>query len=382
MSPPSFSLTFELTHLSTLNSEKESEVEAHELAELLRREGLPLTPEEVRWAVETYDLKVGEDLDRLAQEVMREGAEWTMKALQGFWEALGNSPHPYEVEAIEARLREGGGVVLRCARPEGTSSQEVLVKVKLDDGTKFAFHGAAPFDNLALCARPGFVEVQGLFDPDLSAEFLVTGSWASFKGRDRKALDEALETAKALRPLLSAMGHEGLEKALIALRTLEEKESRFEEPYVLARGEGFWALRRGLILNNPVLDGAFLLGEPVTLSFPGDVEFTFRGSLSLGALHLGELRIRLGEEVIDLGTRSEFGVYNLRGVKNPLAEAIQRRLWWELEDLESYGIGALAGVSPKTLAFLRAFAEHEDPFRALAEGRFRPHVIAHLFKEI
>ncbi len=357
-------------------------MKAHDLAELLRREGLPLTPEEVRWAVETYDLKVDEDLDRLAQEVVREGAEWTTKALRGFWEALGNSPHPYEVEAIEARLREGGGVILRCARPEDTSSQEVLVKVKLDDGTKFAFHGVAPFDSLALRARPGFVEVQGLFGPDLSAELLVTGNWASFKGRDRKALDEALETAKALRPLLSAMGHEGLEKALIALASLEERESRFEEPYILARGEDFWALRRDLVLGDPRLDGAFLLGEPVTLSFPGDVEFTFRGSLSLGALDLSELRIRLGEEAIDLGTRSEFGAYNLRGLKNPLAEAIQRRLWWELEDLENYRSGALVEASPKALAFLRAFAEHEDPFRALAEGRFRPHVIAHLFKEI
>ncbi len=69
-------------------------MEARELAELLRREGLLSTPEEVRWAVEAYGLKVDEDLDRLAQEVVREGAEWTMKALQAFWEALGDSPTP------------------------------------------------------------------------------------------------------------------------------------------------------------------------------------------------------------------------------------------------------------------------------------------------
>ncbi len=270
---------------------------------------------------------------------------------------------------------------MRCARPEDTSSQEVSVRVKLDDGTKFTFHGAAPFASLALRAWPGVVEVQGLFGPDLSDELLLRGSWASFKGRDRKALDEALETARALRPLLSAMGHEGLEKALIALASLEEKESRFEEPHILARGEGFWALRRGLVLGDPRLDGTFLLEKPVTPSFPGGVEFTFRGSLSLGALHLSELRIRLGEEAIDLGTRGEFGTYNLRG-KDPLAEAIQRRLRWELEDLENYRSGALAGASPKALAFLRAFAEHEEPFRVLAEGKFRPHVVAHLFKEI
>jgi hypothetical protein len=357
-------------------------MKAQDLAELLRREGLPLTPEEVRWAVEAYDLRVGEDLDRLAQEVVREGVEWTMKTLQGFWEALGNSPHPYEVEAIEGRLREGGGAIVRCGKPEDASSQGVLVRVKLDDGTKFAFHGVAPFDSLTLRARPGFVEVQELFGPDFSDGLLVTGSWASFKGWDRKALDEALETARALRPLFSAMGHEGLEKALSALGTLEKGESRFQEPYVLARGEDFWALRRGLFLGAPDLDGAFLLGESVTLSFPGDVEFTFRGSLSLGALHLSELRIRLGEEVIDLGARGEFGAYNLKGAKNPLAEAIQRRLLWELEDLENYGIGPLTGVSPKMLTFLGAFAEHEDPFRALAEGKLGPHVTAYLFKNI
>ncbi len=365
-----------------LNSKRGDQVEVHDLAELLRREGLPFIPEEVRWAVETYGLKVGKDLDRLAQEVMREGAEWTTKALQGFWEALGNSPHPNEMEAIEARLQEGGEARLRCVKSGDPSSREVLVKVKLDDGVNLAFHGVAPFDSLTLRARPGFVEVQGLFGPDLSAQLLVVGNWASFKGRDREALGEALEAVGVLRPLLSAMGHEGLEKALSVLGALEKRESRLEEPYVLARAEDFWALRRGLFLGDPLLDGAFLLGESVTLSFPGDAEFTFRGSLSLGALHLSELRIRLGEEVVDLGARSEFGAYNLKGVKDPLAEAIRRRLLWEFEDLENYGIGALAGASPKMLTFLGTFADHEDPFRALAEGKFRPHITAHLFKDI
>jgi len=355
-------------------------VEAHDLAELLRREGLPFIPEEVRWAVEAHGLKVDGDLDRLTQEVVREGAEWTMRALRGFFEALGGFPHPYEMEAIEARLRRGGEVRFRCVNSEETSLQGALVKVRLDDGTNFAFHGTTPLESLALHARPGYVEAQGLFGSDLSAKLLVAGNWASFKGQDRKALGEALETVRALRPLLSAVGHEGLEKALGVLGTLGEKESRFEEPYVLARGEGFWALRRGLFLGDPALDGAFLLGEPVTLSFPGGVEFTFRGSLSLGALHLSELRIRLGEEVVDWGEKGEFGAYYLERSKNPLVEAIQRRLWWEFEDLENHGTGALVGASPKMLAFLGAFAEHEDPFRALAEGKFRPHVTAYLFK--
>jgi hypothetical protein len=357
-------------------------VKAHGLAELLRQEDLPFTPEEVKWVVEAYDLKVGENLDLLTREVVREGAEWTTKVLQSFWGILGNSPHPAEMEVIEDRLREGGEARLHCTKPEDGSPEEVLVKVKLGNGVKFTFYGVAPLDSLSLRAWPGLVEVRGLFGPSLADELLVVGSWASFKGRDREALDEALETVRALRPLLTAIGHEGLERALSVLGTLEEGESRFEEPYVLARGDSFLALRRGLFLGNPALDGAFLLGETVTLSFPGDVEFSFRGSINLGAIHLSQLRIRLGEEVIDWGVRHEFNTSNFKGAKDPLAEAIRRWLLWEFEDLENHGIGALTKASPKMLTFLGAFANHEDPFRALAEGKFAPHITAYLFKDI
>ncbi len=38
--------------------------------------------------------------------------------------------------------------------------------------------------------------------------------------------------------------------------------------------------------------------------------------------------------------------------------------------------------SPKALAFFRAFARHEDPFRALAEGRFPLHVKAEFFLDL
>jgi hypothetical protein len=34
------------------------------------------------------------------------------------------------------------------------------------------------------------------------------------------------------------------------------------------------------------------------------------------------------------------------------------------------------------LAFLRAFANHEDPFEALAEGRFHPYATAELFADL
>jgi ABC-type amino acid transport substrate-binding protein len=34
------------------------------------------------------------------------------------------------------------------------------------------------------------------------------------------------------------------------------------------------------------------------------------------------------------------------------------------------------------LAFLRAFASHEDPFQALAEGRFQAYVTAELFADL
>jgi hypothetical protein len=55
---------------------------------------------------------------------------------------------------------------------------------------------------------------------------------------------------------------------------------------------------------------------------------------------------------------------------------------WEFEDLENHGIGALTKASPKMLTFLSAFANHKDPFKALTEGKFAPHITAHLFREI
>jgi hypothetical protein len=156
-----------------------------------------------------------------------------------------------------------------------------------------------------------------------------------------------------------------------ALAGLEDGEARTEGPYVLARGGDTYALRKGDILGDPRLDGAVFLGKSVRLSFPGDVEFTLKTRWGLDSAEIDWAHIRLGgEEVLLHGRHTSVTPLH----KNPLVWELQRILVRELEGREGE-------FSPRTLAFLKAFARHEDPFGALAEGRFHAHVTAEFFFE-
>jgi hypothetical protein len=63
-------------------------------------------------------------------------------------------------------------------------------------------------------------------------------------------------------------------------------------------------------------------------------------------------------------------------------EAIKTGLNREFGRLEGGAKSPLYEASPRILAFLRAFAKHEDPFRALADGEFRPYMVAELFVDM
>jgi hypothetical protein len=93
------------------------------------------------------------------------------------------------------------------------------------------------------------------------------------------------------------------------------------------------------------------------------------------------VRFRLGEEVIHFWKDGLSTGYPLD--RDPVTKVVRFRVERAFDYHERSGYNTpLKEASPKMLAFLRAFAEHEDPFRALAEGKLRPHVIAELFSEI
>lgn len=170
-----------------------------------------------------------------------------------------------------------------------------------------------------------------------------------------------------------------MKKAFWKLERLKEGESYVEEPYVLTRNQGYWLLKRGPILGDPSLDGAILAGEPVTLSFPGG-EVSFRAWFSGDTINLKQVSIRWAEEAVGFDSGVHF--YGYAFGKNPILEAIKTGLDRELRRLEGGAKTPLYEASPRMLAFLRAFVNHEDPFRALADGEFCPYVVAEFFADM
>lgn len=128
------------------------------------------------------------------------------------------------------------------------------------------------------------------------------------EGRGKKAylrvgheerLKDILEGARFLRPFLSEAGFSDLEGALLALSRLEDGEIRQEGPYVLAKKGETWALFRGVLFGNPALDGAFLVGDEVTLPLREGAEITLRGYFFERRANLAAMSVRWGGERAD-----------------------------------------------------------------------------------
>jgi hypothetical protein len=68
--------------------------------------------------------------------------------------------------------------------------------------------------------------------------------------------------------------------------------------------------------------------------------------------------------------------------KNPIVDAIKAGLNQTFERFRNGEENSLSEVSPKMLAFLKAFVDHENPLQALADRKLRPYVVAELFKGI
>ncbi len=346
------------------------------MIELLEGDRCSFTPEGVKALTERYGLKLGEDFDALTQAVVKEGLRRTVVPLRKLWDVLGAPPSPQ----VEKGLEEGKTVRVWCAKPTTKGQERVEVSVAgglgSGPGERFHFPLSCPLpEGLDVDAGTGWVT---LYTP---SGLLATNGRAFFKTKDQSDLEKALETAKVLRPVLSAMDLPDLGDALGGLERLRRGEVRMEGPYVLVRTGSYWALRRGLVLGDPRLDGALLADEEVRLSFSEGTEVAFRFYWWRGEANLDYVRFRLGEEVIHFWKDGLSTGYPLD--RDPVTKVIRFRIKRAFEYHERSGYNTpLKEASPKMLAFLRAFAEHEDPFYALAEGKLRPYVIAELFSEI
>jgi hypothetical protein len=349
---------------------------AEQIASILQEERNLFTEEGVRGVIERHGLEAEEPLQDLVKKVQEIGRERALKATGKFFECL-ELPTPQEVEEA---LRSGGAVRAQYQSSERVPHKELAVDVRRAKGVyeklRLPFPDRQGFGGLSFSAWTGYAELY------TQSRLHVINGGVFFRTADPEDLLKALEDACALRPFLSAVGLSDLEGALETLTRLGPEEKRVESEYVLARGGGFWALRRGAVSGDPLLDGTLLAEGKATLSFPGDVDIYIEGRWEASHLKASIVRIRLGGEEASFTATRMFiaSVFN----KDPIAQALKSGLKGELRlhergspywDVDEYH-------SPKMLAFLVALAEHEDPLRALAEGKLHLHATAELFSQL
>jgi len=319
------------------------------------------------------NLDIEEDLDTFFEKVSEAVTRRTEERVRAFFQSLG-VPFPPEVGE---RLREGGWVRLQHSGSEAGLSGEL--EVTTGGAGKSEEKLSVPFFGWDV-GRFDFHTLRGIVEFRTSSGLQIVRGSAYLRAFSQRDVESTLNAARGLRSFLVVMDLPDLEGAIEALAELAPGESRIEGDYVLARNES-WLLRRGLVFGDPVLDKAFLLGEPITLSFPGDVEISFRATWEARVV-IEDLRIRWGEE--EVAFRDVYFQASVF-VDDPAMRAIREGLRLEFRSLEG-GRSLLQRdreatdiYSPKMWAFLKAFAHHEDPFGALAEGRFHAHVTGELF---
>jgi hypothetical protein len=362
------------------------------VAQFLEDNAYPFTPEEIHRAIQRKRIHVKGDIEAFIREVQERGLAKTRGVLEALGDFLGIPSSSLVLEEAEKWLRDGAELVVRGPRPHiGVTDLEVAIKMyggSADDTVRSErFPSTGPHHHLLSEVFFSFSAKAGL------ETLLVFSSVYGVRGRvtlsasSPRHLEEHLEVVRGLRPLFSMMELSDLDGAIERLLELERGESRIEGPYVLVQGKSHWggdvwALRRGPIFGDPEVDGALLLDKEVGISFPGDVEFSFRVKRVFEVMGLQRLRIRWGDEEVNfryphLASAPYFA-------KNPVAEAIQSALMREIAKLEAEGKSEQFEDLPslRMLTFLKAFSKHEDPFGALAEGRLFAHVKAEFFMDL
>jgi hypothetical protein len=307
----------------------------------------PATPKGVREMVR--DLAPGEDPEVLAEKVLEEARKRTRRALDGLWGAFGLSSPP---SGVEESLLEGRHVTVWYPGARGRPELHVWPQTRDKE--------ILPLPRPVSCGEVSFNSRAGWVEVEVAPGLFATWNRVFFRAQSLAEIREAIEGAKALRPLFRALDLADLEEALKDLATLKEGEGRMEGPYALVRTRDFWSLRRGSLFGDPRSDGAFLAGQAVKLTFPGGIRLTLKGSLSGGMLSLQEGVLEWGGEAVRFRRGEEYcGAIHER----PISQLVRMGLWWELErPLRSY--------SSRVRSLIEELREEEDPIEALRSEDF------------
>jgi hypothetical protein len=307
----------------------------------------------------------GVDLDVLTEQVLQEAWKRMEGPLGALWESLGIRP-PTEVGEA---LREGYWLKAWYRRPSWWRPARVQLEMTGRTGTFYYEVPHRQYPDFSLEAWGGRIEVSTPFG------LFVRQKRAFLYAHDLKKVKEALRWAKSLRPLLSALDLEDLERALLALANLGDGDIRVEGPYLLARRGSLRVLRRGLFLENPALDGAFLTGQGVGLFYPKGLGITFRGEFVENHIGLRELKIWWRWEATHVGNVLGWSWNFLDD--DFLGDLIWRGLAWNRGALNAkeYPVELRAFIE----SLRESLSEGEDLLTVLNGDRLHSKIVSHLF---
>lgn len=290
---------------------------------------------------------------------MSEARKRIGEVLEGLRESLGiPSPLPPRLAKI---LERGESLVLATphnlpAHVEiGTERDEVLLRTP------------SPIEIWPPASLKGSKGGDVAFDVGIPYAVFARRGRVSFYSPDYENTKRAHRLVKAFRPLFRALGLEDLEEAFEALTTLKDGEARVEGAYVLARRGERWALRRGTVFGDPLLDKAFLLGEEeLAFSYPEGLNIAFTTDPLGHKVKIRAIKVRWGEETASYYPAEHRG-------PAPGVEAIDEGLPGTLiqAGLKDWlGKPTRPKYSPRMEALLRELSERENPLEAPKEPDF------------
>jgi hypothetical protein len=323
-----------------------------EALDVLEEFSRPPTPSQAREALKPIARKAGVPSKTFTRRALEEARKWTEGVLEGFWEALGVPSPPAKVGET---LRKGGKVRMWC--PWGRKAPLGNLTVETNEKDTLSYQDLPLSDRS--CPRTFLLEAHaGRVEVRIPPRLFARKGRALFRARDPRGIKKALEEVRPLRPLFEAMGLPDLEEALAALAKLKDGEIRQEGAYTLARKKTLRVLKRGSYFTDPLLDGAFLMGERVVLAYENGVEVVLRGTFSNHLLSLKEASIRWGDEVAQL-EEADWAVVNVFSKAAP-AFLLRTLLGWEAEKV-------FPKRSPRMKALIAELAASEDPFKTLED---------------
>jgi hypothetical protein len=321
-----------------------------------------LSLREVERIVRDQGLVSGDDpkaIAALAKEALSEARNRIREVLEGIRESLGLSlPLPPRLAKI---LENGYSLVL--VTPHNLPGH-VQIEAEWDE---VFLRTPSPIEIWPPAALVGSKGGDVAFNAGMPYTVFARRGRVSFYSPDHENTKRAHKVVKAFRPLFRVLGLEDLEEAFEALTTLKDGEARMEGAYVLARRGERWALRRGSVFGNPLLDKAFLLGEEDSVfSYPEGLKIAFRTSPVAHKVQIKALKVQWGEET------ASYYPSQYRGPA-PEAEVIAEGLPGTLIQVglrEWLGKPMRPKYSPRMEALLRELGESEDPLEAPKSEEF------------